>query len=136
MANGIASHAGGRLVARRKIRSWKTSLLSVRSTPWRDSRSMIAPDVCSAFTRRVICFQRNPKEVAGLDVFESRHPMFILSEKIAPPTHNHTLSNERAAEEARLKRSLDDDEDRWVKNMVENLVGYARKIGMGRSQRH
>ena len=62
--------------------------------------------------------------------------MFILSEKIAPPTHNHTLSNERAAEEARLKRSLDDDEDRWVKNMVENLVGYARKIGMGRSQRH
>ncbi len=62
--------------------------------------------------------------------------MFVLAEKIAPPSRSLALFDEYSPEDLRLKQSLDDDEDRWVKNMIENLVGYARKIGMGKTQRH
>ena len=59
--------------------------------------------------------------------------MFIHPEKIAPPSNMHT-SFDNAAATVRLKsRSYEDD--LWVQTMIENLAGYARKIGMGKTQR-
>ena len=43
---------------------------------------------------------------------------------------------EYAGQDAKVKQLLDDDDDRWVKNKIENLAGYARKIGMGKAYRH
>ena len=54
--------------------------------------------------------------------------MFILSEKIAPPRRNQIL-NDHLAEDAALKRSLDEAEDRWVKKFIDDLAGAIRKIG-------
>lgn len=49
--------------------------------------------------------------------------MFIQREKIAPPPPS---SDDRAAEESALKKWAD-DEDCWVNDLVQNLVGTARR---------
>jgi hypothetical protein len=56
--------------------------------------------------------------------------MIVISEKIAPPRRNQ-IFNDYAAEDASIKRSLD-EEDRWVKQFIDNLAGLVRKIGKGR----
>jgi hypothetical protein len=57
-------------------------------------------------------------------------PMIVISEKIAPPRRNQ-IFNDYPAEDASIKRSLD-EEDRWVKQFIDNLAGLVRKIGKGR----
>ncbi len=56
--------------------------------------------------------------------------MFILTEKIAPPIPSHSDSDHH------LLASSEHDDDLWVKDMIENLAGFARKIGMGKTQQH
>ena len=59
--------------------------------------------------------------------------MFILSEKIAPPI---TSRNEDDVQAVRAKQLSDDDEDRCVQDIIDNLAGFARKIGLGKMRRH
>ena len=60
--------------------------------------------------------------------------MFILSEKIAPPSHVQ-IFNVCLPEDVRLKKCRKDDNDLWVQAMIENLAGFARRVGMGKTQR-
>ena len=50
--------------------------------------------------------------------------MLILSEKIPP--HRPQIFNDHAAEDAALKKTLDDEEDAWVKQFIANLGGVIR----------
>jgi hypothetical protein len=54
--------------------------------------------------------------------------MLILSEKIPPPPRSQ-IFNDSAAHDAALKKSLDEAEDRWVKQFVDDLAGVIRRIG-------
>jgi hypothetical protein len=54
--------------------------------------------------------------------------MLILSEKIAPPRRSQ-IPNNYVVEGAALKKSLAADEDRWVTQFIDDLVGFIRKIG-------
>jgi hypothetical protein len=53
--------------------------------------------------------------------------MLIIPEKIAPPRRSQIL-NDHVAEDAARKRSLDEDEDRWVKQFIADLARIIRDI--------
>jgi hypothetical protein len=54
--------------------------------------------------------------------------MLILSEKIPPPRRSQ-IFNDSAAHDAVLKKSLDEAEDRWVKQFIDDVAGVIRRIG-------
>ena len=54
--------------------------------------------------------------------------MLILSEKIPPPRRSQ-IFNDSAADDAALKKSLDEAEDHWVKQFIADLAGVIRRIG-------
>jgi hypothetical protein len=54
--------------------------------------------------------------------------MLILSEKIPPPRRSQ-IFNDSAADDAALKNSLDEVENRWVKQFISDLAGVIRQIG-------
>ena len=54
--------------------------------------------------------------------------MLILSEKIPPPRRSQ-IFNDSAADDAALKKSLDEAEDRCVKQFIDDLAGVIRRIG-------
>jgi hypothetical protein len=54
--------------------------------------------------------------------------MLILSEKIAQRRRSQIL-NDYVVEDAALKKSLAEDEDRWVMQFIDDLAGFIRKIG-------
>ena len=54
--------------------------------------------------------------------------MLILSEKIPPPPRSQ-IFNDNAAQDAALKKLLDEVEDRWVKQFIDDLAGVIRRIG-------
>jgi hypothetical protein len=56
--------------------------------------------------------------------------MIVISEKIAPPRRSQ-IFNDYPAQDAIIKKSLN-DEDRWVKQFIDNLAGLVRKIGKGK----
>jgi hypothetical protein len=57
--------------------------------------------------------------------------MLIIPEKIAPPRRSQIL-NDHVAEDAARKRSLDEDEDRWVKQFIADLARIIRIFGKGK----
>jgi hypothetical protein len=51
--------------------------------------------------------------------------MLILSEKIPPPPRSQ-IFNDSAAQDAALRKSLDEVEDRRVKQFIDDLAGEVR----------
>jgi hypothetical protein len=65
---------------------------------------------------------------AIVDYLKAGSTMLILSEKITPPRRPQ-IFNDDAAEDAALKKSLDDEEDLWVKQFMADLAGVIRIFG-------
>jgi hypothetical protein len=53
--------------------------------------------------------------------------MLIPSAKIPPPPRSQIFND--SAQDAALKKSLDEVEDRWVKQFIDDLAGVIRRIG-------